>query len=99
MAEVPPHDGAEDALHAGRARQRDVEDVEVALQPRRDVVAPPPRVRHGADYLHPLQPLVLPRPLRVVPPAVLQHAPQRLVRHLNSINRTGEFTRSVESQC
>ena len=82
--EVAAGDGAEDFVDGRVGRQRAVDDVELALESLRDVVASAARVDHGADHLYVHDVGELTRLLQVIEAARLHHLPRYLVCHLQT---------------
>lgn len=82
--EVAAADGAEDLVSGHARRDGAVEDVELALESLRDVVASAARVDHGADQLYVHDVGKLTRLLQVIEAARLHHLPRYLVCHLQT---------------
>jgi len=80
--EVAAADGAEDLVSGHARRDGAVEDVELALESLRDVVASAARVDHGADHLYVHDVGELARLLQVVETFHLHQLTRQLVRHL-----------------
>ena len=83
--EVSAADGAEDLVDGRARRDRAVEDVELTLEPLRNVVASSARVNHRTDHLYVDDVCELAWLLQVVETFHLHQLARQLVRHLATV--------------